>query len=139
MFASINASSSASAIEAFVSMAPESERAATRAALSGALRAVVTQLQLRKASGGRVAARELLLNSPAVSASIRNGDAKGVAAGLDAGERHGMVSLNESIAGLVRGGTVHAAEGYRRAPDRQALLTSLGRDGVDTSFAERLV
>ena len=138
VFASINASSSASAVEAFVNMIPEAERVSVRATLAGVLRAVVAQVLLRKASGGRVAARELLLSSAAVSASIRDGSAPGVAAALDSGQRHGMVRLNDSLAGLVRGGTVHGAEAYRRSSDRDALLASLAREGVDTSFAERL-
>lgn len=138
VFASINASSSASALEAFVSMVPEAERASVRASLAGVLRAVVAQVLLRRASGGRVAAQELLLNSAAVSASIRDGSAPGVAAALESGQRVGMLPLNDSLAGLVRAGTVHGPEAYRRSPDREALLASLLREGVDTSFAERL-
>jgi hypothetical protein len=49
-----------------------------------------------------------------------------------------MVPLTDSLAGLVRGGIVHGAEACRRSPDRKALLAALAREGVDTSFAERL-
>ena len=138
VFASINAPSAASAVEALVNMIPDAERASVRATLAGVLRAIVAQLLLRKASGGRVAARELLLNSAAVSASIRDGSATGVTAALESGQRQGMVPLTDSLAGLVRGGIVHGAEACRRSPDRKALLAALTREGVDTSFAERL-
>jgi twitching motility protein PilT len=138
VFASITASSSAGAIEALVEMFPAGQRAAVRAALSRTLRAVVSQVLVRKAAGGRVTARELLLNSPAVAAAIREGRSSDVGAALEAGQRHGMVSMNDSLAALVRGGTVHGAEAYRRAPDRGALLACLAREGVDTAFAERL-
>ena len=138
VFASIAASSSAAALEGLMNLVPEPERAAMRGALAGALRGVVTQALVKKASGGRAAARELLLNSPAVASAVRNGDMQSVAAGLDAGQRHGMVPLTEALAALVRGGTVHASEACRRAPDRQPMLAALARDGVDTSFAERL-
>ena len=57
---------------------------------------------------------------------------------LDSGRRHGMMPLADSLASFVRDGTVHAAEAYRKATDRDALLAALRRDGVDTSFAERL-
>jgi hypothetical protein len=49
-----------------------------------------------------------------------------------------MVPLTDSLAAHVREGTVHAAEAYRKAIDRAALLAHLKREGVDTSFAERL-
>ena len=138
VFASITAPSSATAIDALLEVFPAAQRAGIRATLSRTLRAVVSQVLLRKAAGGRVTARELLLNSPSVAQSIRDGKSSEVAAALDAGGRHGMVSMNDALAGLVRGGTVHSTEAYRRAPDRGALLKCLARDGVDTSFAERL-
>lgn len=138
VFASIVAASSAAAVEGLMNLVPEGERGAVRGVLAGALRGVVTQVLVKKASGGRVAARELLLNSPAVAAAVRKGDMPGVSAALDAGGTHGMVALTDALAALVRGGVVHASEACRRAPDRQAILASLAREGVDTSFAERL-
>jgi len=138
VFASITAPSSSAALDALTEMFPAGQRGGIRATLSRTLRAVVSQVLLRKASGGRVTARELLLNSPAVAQSIRDGKSAEVASALEAGGRQGMVSMNDSLAALVRGGTVHSAEAYRRAPDRTALLKCLARDGVDTSFAERL-
>jgi twitching motility protein PilT len=138
VFASITAPTSIAAIDALAELFPAPQRAAVRSQLSRTLRGVVSQVLLRKASGGRVTARELLLNSPAVAAAIRDGKAPEIAAALESGQRHGMISMNDTLAGLVRGGTVHSAEAYRRAPDRAALLACLARDGVDTSFAERL-
>jgi twitching motility protein PilT len=138
VFASITAPSSLAAIETIVEMFPAGQRAGVRATLSRTLRAAVAQVLLRKAAGGRVTARELLLNSPAVAASIREGKPSEAAAALEAGQRHGMLSMNDALTGLVRGGTVHSAEAYRRAPDRAALLARLAREGVDTAFAERL-
>jgi len=137
VFASLTAPSSAAAIDALVEMFPAGQRAPVRAMLSRTLRAVVGQVQLRKAAGGRVTARELLLNSPAVAASIREGKPVDIPAAVESGSRHGMISMSDALAALVRGGTVHSAEAYRRAPDRAALLACLAREGVDTSFAER--
>ena len=138
VFVSITAPSSIAALEAIVEMFPAGQRAGVRATLSRTLRGVVAQVLLRKASGGRVTARELLVNSPAVAASIRDAKSGETAAALESGGRQGMIPLNDSLAGLVRGGTVHSAEAYRRAPDRAALLARLAREGVDTSFAEKV-
>jgi hypothetical protein len=49
-----------------------------------------------------------------------------------------MMPLNDALAALVRAGTVDPGEAYRKAVDRDALLVQLKRDGVDTSFLERL-
>ena len=89
-------------------------------------------------SGGRTTARELLLNSPAVSAMIKEGRTAELVREQQNGQRFGMIPLAESLSALVRSGAVHPAEAYRRAPDRAALMATLAREGVDTSFAERL-
>jgi hypothetical protein len=49
-----------------------------------------------------------------------------------------MVRLNDSLAALIKDGTVHGTEVYRRVPDPQGFLSSLARDGIDISFADRL-
>jgi twitching motility protein PilT len=138
VFASITAPSAGDAIEALVNLVPAAERAAVRASLAAVLRGAVAQVLLRKSSGGHVAARELLLSSPAVTASIRQGESAGLGKAIEEGARHGMVRLTDSLASLIKEGAVHGGEAYRRAPDREGLLGSLARDGVDTSFAERL-
>jgi twitching motility protein PilT len=138
VFASITAASSPAALEALVNLLPVAERAAIRASLSAVLRGIVGQVLLRRSSGGHVAARELLLNSPAASASIQQGEPSGFAAALEKASRPGVLRLNDSLAALVKDGTVHGAEAYRLAPDRPGLVSTLARDGIDTSFVERL-
>ena len=73
-----------------------------------------------------------------MSALIRDGRTAELVREQQNGQRFGMIPLAESLSALVRGGAVHPAEAYRRAPDRAALLATLAREGVDTSFAERL-
>ncbi len=131
--ASITAPSSPAALEALVNLLPAAERAAARVSLSAVLRGIVGQVLLRRSSGGHVAARELLLNTPGASASIQQGEPSGLEGASHRGSR-----LNDSLAALVKDGTVHGAEAYRRAPDRPGLVSTLTREGIDTSFAERL-
>ena len=49
-----------------------------------------------------------------------------------------MVSLTDSLAGLVRAGAVDLRDAFRKAPDRNRLIEILKRDGIDTSAVERL-
>ena len=49
-----------------------------------------------------------------------------------------MMPLNDTLVGLVQSGAVEAREAYRHSPDRPGLLAALNRNGIDTSFVERL-
>ena len=93
---------------------------------------------LKKVGGGRTAARELLLNTPAVSSVIAEGKTSQLPMAIEGGRRYGMMPLSDALVGLVQGGVVDAREAYRHASDRAGLLAALERTGVDISFVERL-
>jgi len=138
VLASVPAASTIAALERVVEVFPADRRAKARASLATSLRGVIAQVLLRRQTGGRVAAREILLNTPAVSTLILEGKMFQLPVALDGGRRLGMLPLTDSLAGFVRDGTVHPGEAYRKALDRGALLAALKREGFDTSFAERL-
>jgi twitching motility protein PilT len=138
VFASLAAPTTVAAIDRFLELTPADRRGRVQASLAGTLRGVVAQVLLRKIRGGRVAAREVLLNTPAVAGLILDGKTFQLPVALESGRRHGMMPLAESLAAFVRDGTVQPAEAYRKAQDRDALIAFLKRDGIDTSFAERL-
>ena len=102
------------------------------------LRGVIVQMLLRKVGGGRLAAREVLLNTPAVSSLIAEGKTSQLPMVIEGGRRYGMMPLNDTLVGLVQSGSVDAHEAYRRSPDRPGFLAALNRQGLDTSFVERL-
>ncbi len=106
--------------------------------LADSLRGVVVQVLLRKTGGGRVAAREMLLNTPAVSSVIAEGKTSQLPMAIEGGRRYGMMPLNDALVGLVQQGIVDGREAYRYASDRQGLLAALKHQGLDTSFVERL-
>jgi twitching motility protein PilT len=135
---SVPASSTIGVLERLIEVFPADRRAKARTSLATALRGVVAQVLLRRVKGGRVAAREILLNTPAVSQLVLEGKMFQLPVALDSGRRHGMLPLTDSLAAHVRDGTVHVAEAYRKALDRAALVALLKREGIDTSFAERL-
>jgi twitching motility protein PilT len=138
VFGSVAAPSTVAALDRLIEMFPAERRAQAQTSLAGALRGVVAQTLLRKVRGGQIAAREVLLNTPAVASLIIEGKTFQLPVAIDSGRRHGMMPLADALAALVRDGTVHAAEAYRKAPDPGSLIAALKRDGVDTSFAERL-
>jgi twitching motility protein PilT len=117
--------------------APEYRRQ-IQMAIADHLRGIVVQVLLRKNGGGRLAARELLLSTPAVASVIAEGKTSQLPMAIEGGRRHGMVPLNDALVGFVQSGAVDPREAYRKASDRNGLLAVLKRQGIDTSFVERL-
>ena len=126
------------AIDRIIDMyAPEQQRQ-VQMALAHAMRGVVAQVLLRKTGGGRLPAREVLLNTPAVSSAIAEGKTSQLPMAIEGGRGHGMMPLNDALVGLVRNGSVEVRDAYRHSPDRPGFLSALNRQGIDTSFAEHL-
>lgn len=125
------------ALERLLEHVPAARRVEYRRMLAGTLRGVVGQVLLKKTGGGRLAARELLLNTPSVASLIAEGKLFELPKALDSGRQVGMVPLNDALAAFVRSGATDVREAYRGAIDRDGLVGVLRRAGIDTSFIER--
>jgi twitching motility protein PilT len=132
------APSASMAIHHVVDLFPVERRAGIQLSLGQSLRGVIAQVLLRKTGGGRVAARELLLNSPAVADVIAEGRMSHLPVVLESGRRHGMSPLNDALVAYVKSGAVAPGDAYRSATDRAGFVALLERQGLDTSFTERL-
>jgi twitching motility protein PilT len=126
------------AVDRLIDQTPPDRRAKVQSGLAENLRGIVAQVLLRKMGGGRVAAREVLLNTSAVANLIAEGKTSQLPMAIDSGRKHGMVALNDALVSLVQGGVVDSREAYRQAADQQGFLAQLKRQGIDTTFIERL-
>ncbi|HUQ88076.1 MAG TPA: ATPase, T2SS/T4P/T4SS family, partial [Vicinamibacterales bacterium] len=138
IFVSITAPSTADAVARFVELAPPETRKAVQNSMAESFRGAVAQVLLKKAGGGLVAAREILLATSPVTRVISEGQHAQLPLALENGRKHGMVSFTDTLADFVRSGTVDVREAFRKAPDRPRLLDALKRHGVDTTIVERL-
>jgi twitching motility protein PilT len=134
----LTAHTATDAVDRIIDQAPPDQRSKVQLGLAESLRGTVTQVLLRKTGGGRVAAREVLLNTSAVASLIAEGKTSQLPAAIDSGRKHGMVALNDALVAFVQAGIVESREAYRQAADKQGFLALLKRQGVDTSFVERL-
>jgi twitching motility protein PilT len=125
------------AIDRVIDLYPPEYRRQVQLSLAQNLRGVVAQVLLRKKDGGRVAAREVLLNTAAVRSVLAEGKTSQLPSAIEGGRVHGMVPLNDALVSYVQSGIVDVREAYRRAADRAAFLALLKRQGVDTSAIER--
>lgn len=138
VFVSINAPSTADAVQRFIELAPPEMRKAVQSATAESFRGAIAQVLLKKVGGGLIAAREVLLATAPVTRVISEGQLAQLPLALESGRKHGMVSFTEALVEFVRSGTVDVREAFRKTPDRDRLLEHLKRDGVDTSVVERL-
>jgi twitching motility protein PilT len=134
----LTAHTATEAVDRILDQTPPERRQKVQLGLAESLRGIVAQVLLRKTGGGRVAAREVLLNTSAVANVIAEGKTSQLPMAIDSGRKHGMVALNDALVAFVQGGIVDSREAYRQAADRQAFLALLKRQGIDTSFVERL-
>ncbi len=138
VIASLTGPSVTAALTRIVELFPSDQRKEIQSLLAERLRGAVAQVLLRKAAGGRIAAREVVLATSAVGRVLAEGQLQDLPLAIGSGRKHGLVSLTDSLVQLVRGGVVDAREAYRKADDRQTLLAALKREKVDTTLVERL-
>jgi twitching motility protein PilT len=115
--------------------APEQARH-VQLALADNLRGVITQVLLPRIGGGRIAAREVLLNTPAVASVIAEGKTSQLPMAIEGGRRAGMMPMSDALASYVETGLVDVRDAYRYVTDRGSFVALLKRQGVDTSAVE---
>jgi len=126
------------AIDRIIDLYPAEARRQVQLSLAQNLRGVVSQVLLKKHGGGRVAAREILLNTPAVASALAEGRTSQLPLAIEGGRKAGMMSLNDALVGYVQSGLVDVQEAYRRSANRSGFVALLKRQGVDTSALEKL-
>ena len=98
--------------------------------LSESLKGVIAQTLLPKKGGGRVAALEVLIVTPAISNLIREGKTFQIPSAMQTGKNHGMVMLNEARFEHVQNGTVEPRDAYIKAVDKTGFESMLNRAGI---------
>ena len=115
VLSTLHSGSGPAAIDRIIDVYPEHQQPQARAQLAACLRAVVTQHLLPAKGGGRVAAYEKLVVTPAVASLIRDNSGHLIANQIQTGRADGMVALDGCLAALVRSGRVERAVARRVA------------------------
>ena len=118
VFGTLHTTSAAKTIDRVVDVFPAAEKDMVRAMLSTGLRAVIAQTLLKKATGGRVAAHEILIGTPAVRSLIKENKVAQMYSAIQTGARDGMQTLDQCLKDLVRRNIVTAAEARSKAENK---------------------
>ncbi|HSA56644.1 MAG TPA: type IV pilus twitching motility protein PilT [Gemmatimonadaceae bacterium] len=136
VFGTLHTSTAASTIDRVIDQFPSDRQSQIRVMLSESLKGVISQVLCRKVGGGRLAAREILLSTPAISNLIREGKTFQIPSVVQTSRRLGMLTLNDALLELAEQGKIEASEAYGKAIDKSAILQGLKTRGHDVSFVE---
>ncbi|WP_348764988.1 type IV pilus twitching motility protein PilT [uncultured Salinisphaera sp.] len=124
VFGTLHTSSAAKTIDRIIDVFPGAEKDMVRAMLSESLRAVISQTLLKKKAGGRVAAHEIMMGTPAIRNLIREGKIAQMYSSIQTGQSAGMQTLDQCLQDLVRRGVVTRDEAGRKAVNRESLSSN---------------
>jgi twitching motility protein PilT len=127
-FATLHTNSAAETINRIIDVFPSSQQSQVRAQLAFVLEGVITQTLLPRArGGGRVAACEIMVCTPAVRACIRDDKVHQIYSIMQAGKKYGMQTLNDALYQLYVTGDVALEEALQHSSDPNELLRMCGQ------------
>jgi twitching motility protein PilT len=120
VFGTLHTSSAAKTIDRIIDVFPAAEKDMVRAMLSESLRAVISQTLMKKIGGGRVAAHEIMIGTPAIRNLIREAKIAQMYSAIQTGQSIGMQTLDQNLTELVQRGVVTKAEARLKAANKDA-------------------
>jgi len=106
VFSTLHTPTAAEAVERIVDVFDGSKQKQILIQLSSVLRGVVAQQLLPAKDGGRVPAREILINNPAIANLIRGNEVSQIKSAIQTGGKEGMVTMENSVKALLNEGWI---------------------------------
>jgi twitching motility protein PilT len=118
VFGTLHTTSASKTIDRVVDVFPAAEKDMVRAMLSTGLRAVIAQTLMKRRGGGRIAAHEILIGTPAVRALIKENKIAQMYSTIQTSAKDGMQTLDQCLKDLVRRGLVDVNEARGKAENK---------------------
>ena len=118
VFSTLHTTGAARTVDRIIDAFPAGQQEQIRIQLASNLKAVLSQLLIpRKDNAGRVATFELMINTPSISALIRENKTFRISNDIHTGSKHGMVSLESHMVDLYHRGLIAEQDVLARAQD----------------------
>jgi twitching motility protein PilT len=119
VFGTLHTTSAAKTIDRIIDVFPAAEKDMVRAMLSESLRAVVAQTLLKKTGGGRIAAHEIMIGTPAIRNLIREAKVAQMYSSIQTGQAYGMQTLDQNLKELVQKGLIARKDARAKAQNKE--------------------
>ena len=119
VFGTLHTTSAAKTIDRVVDVFPAEEKSMVRSMLSESLQAVISQTLMKKIGGGRIAAHEIMIGTPAIRNLIREDKVAQMYSAIQTGGSLGMQTLDACLKGLMAKGLISrdSAKEKAKIPD----------------------
>ena len=123
VFGTLHTNSASKTIDRIINAFPSEQQEQTRTMLAESLKAVVAQQLLKTKDGkGRCAANEILIGSPALASTIREGKISQINSLIQTGSSSGMQTMDQHLAQLIKEDKITPQAAYEKAIDKNAFL-----------------
>ncbi|MFO0682964.1 MAG: type IV pilus twitching motility protein PilT [Sandaracinus sp.] len=130
VFGTLHTTSAPSTVDRIIDQFPADRQEQIRTMLSESIRGVVSQMLCKKKGGGRVAAYEILIATPAVANLIREGKTFQLASVMQTGRALGMQTMNDHLIELVKTDQVEPTEAYMKSNDKNGFKDMLAKNNI---------
>lgn len=130
VFATLHTQDAAQTIDRLIDVFPAHQQDQIRVQVASALQAVVCQTLCKRSDGpGRAVATEVMVATPAVRNLIREGKTHQIYSSMQAGATHGMHTMDQALAELVRKGRISYETGLEKCHHVEDFNRLTGRVG----------
>jgi len=119
VFATLHTTSAAKTIDRIIDVFPAAEKEMIRSMLSESLQAVISQTLFKRIGGGRIAAHEIMVGTPAIRNLIREAKVAQMYSAIQTGRRDGMQTLDQNLKELVDAGKITSKAAMAKAVSRE--------------------
>jgi len=121
VFGTLHTVSAAKTIDRIIDVFPAAEKDMVRSMLSEALRAVIAQTLMKKIGGGRIAAHEIMIGTPAIRNLIRENKVAQMYSAIQTGTSIGMQTLEQCLIDMVRNGLISMQDARQKANVKESI------------------
>jgi len=115
VFGTLHTTSAAKTIDRVIDVFPAAEKTMVRSMLSESLRAVIAQTLMKKVGGGRIAAWEIMIGTPAIRNLIREDKVAQMYSSIQTGNAVGMTTLDQYLQDLLSKGLITKQDARAKA------------------------
>jgi len=120
VFGTLHTTSAAKTIDRVIDVFPAAEKGMVRSMLSESLQGVISQTLLKKTNGGRVAAHEIMIGTPAIRNLIREDKVAQMYSSIQTGAAFGMKTLDQALLELLKKGLISRELAREKAKNPQS-------------------